>query len=99
MKSFDDMNNSFKDFTLTFHVIFFAFFMLLGISIHMAPKVTADNIQNLLISVNDHGVSDHKTLLAAYQELDRHLTVVIIVDEHTSWFDLRVSLNFSKKGS
>ena len=70
-----------------------------GITSHMVPPVAAENIKNL-ISTNQHGVSNHNTLLAAYQELDHHLEaknvtqlVVIIADGHTSRFDLSV-LNF-----
>ena len=58
--------------------------------------VAAENIKNL-ISINQHGVSNHSTLLAAYQELDCHLEaknvtrpVVIIADGHASRFDLSV---------
>ena len=54
-------------------------------------------ISSLLISANDHGVSSHQTLLAAYKELDRHLTakgvkrsVDVIADGHSSRFDLVV---------
>ena len=62
----------------------------------MAPPVVAENIKNLLISTNQHGVSDHNTLLAAYQELDRHLEAknvtwaVDIIADHPSRFDLSV---------
>ena len=39
----------------------------------MVPSVAAEKIRNLLISTNQHGASDHKTHLAAYQELDHYL--------------------------
>ena len=71
-----------------------------GITSHMAPPVAAENIKNPLISTNEHGVSNHNTLLVAYQELDRHLEaknvtrpVVIIADGNASRFNLSV-LNF-----
>ena len=66
----------------------------------MAHPVAAENIKNLMISTNQHGASDHNTLLAAYQELDHHLEaknvtrpVVIIADGHASRFDLSVELS------
>ena len=62
----------------------------------MAAPVAAENIKNL-ISMNQHGVSNHSTLLAAYQGLDCHLeaknvtwSVVIIADGHASKFDVSV---------
>ena len=66
----------------------------------MAPPLAAENIKKLLFSTNQHCISDHNTLLAAYQELDCHLEaknvtqpMVIIADGHASRFDLSV-LNF-----
>ena len=38
-----------------------------GHTSHMAPEIADKNIDNLMISVNEHGVSDHATLLAAYK--------------------------------
>ena len=61
----------------------------------MVPPVAAENIKNP-ISTNQHGVSNHNTLLAAYQELDHHLEAknvtraVDIMADHPSRFDLSV---------
>ena len=62
----------------------------------MAPESTR-NIPNLLVSVNNCGVSGHETLLGAYKELDCVLTqediprpVIIIADGHSSRFDEKV---------
>ena len=70
----------------------------------MAPKVANEKIENLLISTNENGVSDHKTLLAAYKELDTCLEdrkvqrpVVIIADGHSSRHDLEVLRYLQKK--
>ena len=72
-----------------------------GLTSHMAPEATS-NIPNLLVSVNKSGVTDHETLLSAYQELDRELMekdipcpVIIIADGHSSRFDEAV-LEFLK---
>ena len=65
----------------------------------MVPPVAAENIKNL-ISTNQHGVSNHNTLLAAYQEWIAILKqknvfqpMVIIADGHAWRFNLSV-LNF-----
>ena len=57
----------------------------------MAPDVSGIQIENLLVSVNQCGVSDSNILLDAYKELDHHLTqtnvshpVIIIADGHGS---------------
>ena len=67
-----------------------------GLTSQMAPESTR-NIPNLLVSVNNCGVSDHETLLGAYKELGRVLTqediprpVIIIADGHSSRFDEKV---------
>ena len=59
----------------------------------MCPESAAEKIPNLLISVNDCGVTDHKTLHSAYQELDKIIQVkgivrpvVVIADGHKSRF-------------
>ena len=39
----------------------------------MAPEAVVEKIPNLLISTNDSGNQDHKTLLAAYSKLDQYL--------------------------
>ena len=44
-----------------------------GLTSQMAPEST-EKIPNLLVTVNKSGVSDHETLLAAYNEIDRALT-------------------------
>ena len=43
------------------------------ISKQMAPEAVVEKIPNLLISTNDSGNQDHKTLLAAYSKLDQYL--------------------------
>lgn len=65
-----------------------------GITSHMAPEVANNEIENLLVSVNESGVSDHKTLLAGYQMLDNVLEtrsvkrpILVIADGHGSRFD------------
>lgn len=67
-----------------------------GHSSHMAPESTKE-IPNLLISVNQSGVSDGTTLLDAYKELDmvlmeKNITrpVIVIADGHGSRFDEEV---------
>ena len=57
-----------------------------GHTSHMAPE-SVKNINELLITVNQSGVSDNCTLLAAYKELDRILSekeigrpVIILAD-------------------
>ena len=64
-----------------------------GLTNQMTPEAT-ENIQNLLVSVNKSGVSDHQTLLDAYKEVDRVLMlkevprpVILIADGHSSRFD------------
>ena len=59
-----------------------------GLTRQMAPEST-DNIKNLLVTVNKSGVSDHDTLLSAYQQLDRVLAekevsraIIIVADGH-----------------
>ena len=42
---------------------------------HMAPENAESQIENLFVSVNENAVSDHKTLLAAYKNLDDILTL------------------------
>ena len=68
-----------------------------GITSHMAPHVADNEIDNLLVSVNKSGVSDHKTLLAGYETLNDVLNrrnikrpVVVIADGHASRFDEKV---------
>ena len=63
----------------------------------MAPEFAVNNIPNLMISVSKSGVSDNVTLLAAYQELNRHLNdintkcpVIVLADGHGSQFDKKV---------
>ena len=67
-----------------------------GLTSQMAPEST-QNIPNLLVSVNNCGVSDHETLLGAYKELGRVLMqediprpVIFIADGHSSRFDEKV---------
>ena len=64
-----------------------------GLTNHMCPDVAVDQIENLLISVNEHGVSTHETLHAAYKELDKVITQkgnpkpqVVIANGHQSRF-------------
>ena len=68
-----------------------------GISSNMAPVSAVESIQNLLISVTEHGSQTGKSLLRFYQELDKTLTsnkitrpVVVMTDGHSSRFDLEV---------
>ena len=75
-----------------------------GITSHMAPEVADTEIENLLVSVNESGVSDHKTLLAGYKTLDSVLEargvkrpVVILADGHASRFDEGVMSLCQKK--
>ena len=64
-----------------------------GLTSHMCPEAAAEMIENLLISVNENGVTDHNTLTAAYKQLSDAITlrnvtlpVVIIADGHNSRF-------------
>ena len=75
-----------------------------GLTSQMAPEST-DNIKNSLVPVNKSGVSDHDTLLSAYQQLDRVLAekgvsrpIIIVRDGHTSRFDENV-LSFLQQAS
>jgi len=63
----------------------------------MAPPEAVKNIQHLLITTCDHGVSDHKSLLDMYKEFDEYLTeknvtrpVVLLSDGHSSRFNYDV---------
>ena len=49
-------------------------FGTIGITNQMAPPEAVENIQHLLITTCDHGVSDHKSLLDMYKEFDEYLT-------------------------
>ena len=60
----------------------------------MAPEVSNNEIENLLISVNETGTTDYKSLLAAYKNLDQVLKerkiprpIVILADGHGSRFN------------
>ena len=60
----------------------------------MAPQSAVDKIPNLLISITDHGVQDHKSLLDFYKFFDNKLNecgikrpVVVLTDGHNSKFD------------
>jgi len=68
-----------------------------GITSHMAPEAAESEIENLFVSVNENAVSDHKSLLAGYKNLDDVLVsrkverpVVLIADGHGSRFDENV---------
>ena len=74
-----------------------------GITSHMAPEAAESDIDNLLVSVNENAVSDHKTLLAGYKNLDKVLEskkvkrpVVLIADGHGSRFEEKV-MSFCEK--
>ena len=63
----------------------------------MAPAKAVRKIQHLLVTTSETGVSDHKTLLAAYKEFDQYLTeknivrpVILLSDGHSSRFDYEV---------
>lgn len=63
----------------------------------MAPEESAKEITNLLVSVNQSGSSDGRTLLEAYKILDESLNnvgvprpVLVITDGHGSRFDYNV---------
>ena len=64
-----------------------------GHSSHMVPQNAADRIRNLLVTVNECGVTENKSLLAAYKHLDEIVEkkgtvrpIVIITDGHLSRF-------------
>ena len=82
------------------HVMCQMIFSGSGIHSHMATEESARDIKNLLISVNQSGCSDGKTLLEAYKVLDESLRkedvprpVIVTSDGHGSRFDFNV-LNF-----
>jgi len=76
-----------------------------GITSHMVPDNVDKKIENLLVSVNDSGVSDHKTLLAGYKTLNDVLQtrgikrpIVVLADGHGSRFDEKVMSFCQEKG-
>ena len=79
-------------------------FGVTGITNQMAPAETVNKIQHLLVTTSESGVTDHKTLLAAYQEFDKYLTdknilrpVVLLSDGHSSRFDYEVMIFLQSK--
>ena len=75
-----------------------------GHSSHMCPKSAAEKILNLMISVNESGYSDHKTLNYAYKQLDKVVEeknqtrpIIIIADGHKSRFGSDVMETCSDK--
>ena len=68
-----------------------------GLMSHMAPVECIEGIENPLITVNQSGTTDGKTLLAAYQSLyeilkkeEVPLPVIIVTDGQSARFDLNV---------
>ena len=60
----------------------------------MEPQSAVDKIPNLLISITDHGVQDHKSFLDFYKFFDNKLNecgierpVVVLTDGNSSRFD------------
>ena len=49
------------------------FFSGKGITSHMAPKVAAENIKNLIISCTEKVSQDNNSLLDAYKKFDKNL--------------------------
>ena len=75
-----------------------------GLTSNMASKECLTTIPDLLLSVNQHGVSDHNTMLDAYKELDSVITrnniqrpVIVVTDGHSSRFDISVQLHLVEK--
>ena len=71
----------------------------------MVPDNVDKKTENLLVSVNDSGVSDHKTLLAGYKTLNDVLQtrgikrpIVVLADGHGSRFDEKVMSFCQEKG-
>ena len=65
-------------------------FSATGITSHMAPAATVHNINHLVITTSNHGVSDYTTFIAACEEFDKYLTenevmrpVVLTSDGHS----------------
>ena len=65
-----------------------------GITSHMAPSVAVQNIEHLLVTTSEHGMSDHTTFMSACEEFDAYLTehrvkrpVVLMSDGHSSRYD------------
>ena len=55
-----------------------------GHTSHMAPELAVEKISNLLVTVNEHGVTTHKSLLSACKELDE----ILIKQVHRNLFSL-----------
>ena len=64
---------------------------------NMAPAATVCNINHLVITTSNHGVSDYTTFIAACEEFDKYLTenevmrpVVLTSDGHSSRYSYDV---------
>ena len=68
-----------------------------GITSWMAPKVTVEKIDNLLLSVTENGYQDGSSCLKSFQKFNKYLDekgitrqVLLLTDGYSSLFDLEV---------